>query len=240
MNYHLKYLKYKTKYLNLKKLIGGITYTIPLELLDNEIFNEIFNKSTHIDKSKITKITYERKIQQLTYEKYDEKTNTYQKVVSDKRINQFIFNVFVNYSETPIIIACDDSRKKNYSNIYSYRWIPALSTDTTDRILWNFIVNGSINSYSYYLERFGQLLGHLVNNNIVLLQEKILTYDECPINLTKYDELDEIVLLYPCLHTVSNNAYTTANITKCPICREEIDDTQLLSFDEFNKIYLNE
>jgi len=236
MNYHLKYLKYKTKYLNLKELIGGAINEIPLRLLDYTIFDEVFDSYTHINKSNITRITYERKIQQLTYEKYDEKTGTYKKIISDERINQLIFNIYFSQNVSPIIISCNDSRKRNYSDISSYIWIPATSTNKSDSILPYFINNGSANSYSYYLGRFGQLLAHLVNNNIVLLQEKILTYDECPINLTKYNELDAIVLLYPCLHTVSNNAYSTGRVTTCPICRKVIDDIQLLSFDQFNLI----
>ena len=219
--------------------MDDIIYNIPLILLDNPLFNDLFTRFTHIDKTKIIKITYERKINKLKYEKYDEITNEYQDIVSDNRINQFIFNIYVNYSESPIIITCDDSRNRNYLKLSTYRWIPALSTNNSNRILWKFIINGSLNSYDFYLELLGKTLAHIVNNNIVLLEDKILTYNECPINLTKYDYSDNVILLYPCLHSVSNNAHSTGNVQICPICRNDINDIQMLSFDEFNKIYIH-
>jgi hypothetical protein len=156
-----------------------MTLNILLELLNNLLFNDLFTGFTHIDKTKIVTITYERKIENIKYEKYDPETNTYHDVFTDDRNSQFIFNINVNYSSSPIIISCNDSREHDYSRIYSYRWIPAKSTENSNKILWNFIINGSLNNYSYYLESFGQILGHIVNNNIVLLEEKILTYDKC-------------------------------------------------------------
>jgi len=214
-------------------------YTIPLELLNNILFNNLFTGSIYIDKSKIVNIKYERKIENIKYEKYDPVTNTYHDVFTDDRTSQFIFNINVNYSSSPIIISCNDSRERDYSKINSYRWIPAKSTENSNKILWNFIINGSLNNNTYYLETFGQILGHIVNNNIVLLEEKILSYDKCPINLTEYDSSSNIALLYPCLHTISSNYCEIDLDNKCPVCRININDTQLLTFIEFNKIFKN-
>jgi hypothetical protein len=216
-----------------------MTCSIPLELLNNKLFNNLFTGLTYIDKTKIITITYERKIEKIKYEKYNPETNTYHDVFTDDRTSQFIFNINVNYSSSPIIISCDDSRERDYSKLTSYRWIPAKSTENSNKIIWNFIINGSLNDYSYYLEKFGQILGYIVNNNIVLLEEKILKYNKCPINLTEYDSSSNILLLYPCLHSISSTAYETGLVNKCPICRININDTQLLTFIEFNKILEN-
>ena len=54
--YKYKYIKYKNKYFELKKLIGGGT-NIPLGLLlDNPKFDFIFSGSSHIDKTTISNI----------------------------------------------------------------------------------------------------------------------------------------------------------------------------------------
>jgi hypothetical protein len=121
---------------------------------------------------------------------------------------------------------------------HTYRFIPALSTKSDNRILWEFVINGAGNVYEYYLEKLGQVLGHIVNNNILLLEEKILNYNECPINLTSYDSSDNIIILYPCLHSISNSAYSTGLVRECPLCRSRIDSIQSLTIDEFNRLFV--
>jgi len=236
--YKNKYIKYKNKYLGLKNLLGG-GINIPLELLlNNPAFDFLFEGYKHIDKSLITNITYERIITKITYEKYNPETNSYSLVETDERSNQLLFKISVNYSDEPLIICCEDSRFRSFKQIKTYRWIPALSTKSDNRILRNFAINGSINYYEYCLENLGQVLGHIVNNNILLLEEKILNYNECPINLTQYDLSDNIILLFPCLHTISNAAYSTGLVRECPLCRSRIDSIQSLTFDEFNHLFV--
>ena len=235
--YKNKYLKYKNKYLELKNLLGG-GINIPLELLlNNPAFDFLFEGYKHIDKSLITNITYERIITKITYEKYNPETNSYSLFETDERSNQLLFKISVNYSPEPIIICCEDSRLRDWAQSHTYRFIHALSTKSDNGIIWKFVKNGSMNYYQYCLEKLGQVLGHIVNNNILLLEEKILNHNECPINLTPYDSSDNVILLFPCLHSISNAAYSTGLVRECPICRSRIDSIQSLTIDEFNRLF---
>ena len=38
---------------------------------------------------------------------------------------------------------------------------------------------------------------------------------------------------------MSSTAYETDLVNKCPICRMDVNNIQLLTFDEFNKIFQN-
>jgi len=242
--YRIKYLKYKNKYLNLKKYLGGSSgevsreYDMPLQLLlDNPRFNSyLFIGFSHIDKTKITKITYKRIIKKVSYERYNQDTGTYSIVETDERYNQFLFTITIEGLSEPIILLCENSGKLSWDDLLSYRWIPNGSTDIDNPNLELFIINGSRNSNSALLSTLSSILGYLVNNNILLIKEKILNYDECPINLTKYDANDNIILLFPCLHTVSNLAYSTGLVRDCPICRSEILNIQSLTFEEFGEL----
>jgi hypothetical protein len=242
--YKIKYFKYKNKYLNLKKYLGGSfgevnhEYDIPLHLLlDNPRFDSyLFTGFCHIDKTKITKITYKRIIKKISYERYNPGTRTYSIVETDERHTQFLFTITIEGLSMPIIVLCENSGKLSWDDVLSYRWIPNGSTNIDDPNLEVFIINGSRNGNSSKLSTLSSILGYLVNNNILLIKEKILNYDECPINLTKYDATDNIILLFPCLHTVSNLAYSTGLVRHCPICRSEILNTQSLTFEEFNEL----
>lgn len=211
---------------------------IPLNLLfDNTQYsNYLFSGFSHIDKTKITKITYKRVIRTITYKKYNLDFDFYSSVETGEKYNQFEFKIYVNYSFEPIVISCVDSRERDLNSSQSYRWIPSSSTQTNNNILINFITNGSTNNYENILRYLGYILGHIVNNNILLLGDKILNYDGCPITLTKYDSSDNIILLYPCFHTVSNMAYSTGSVLNCPICRSNIKHIQILTFEEFRNL----
>jgi hypothetical protein len=208
---------------------------IPLELLNNPKFtSRLFTGK--VDRTNIQKITYIREFKHIEYEKYNPETNTYSKVFTDERVGQFMFSIYLENVITPIKICCEDCGQRDFSNIYKYQWIPALSTSNSDRILYNLFVNCSLNDYDYYLDLFGKILAFIVNNNIVLLEEKVLTSDTCCVNLTKYDSSENIILFFPCLHTVSNSAELAGNFEICPMCKQKIVDKQTLTFEDFTKI----
>ena len=266
-NKYNKQNKFKaSKSRKFKKIIfgGGPPYTnFPLEALDDRLFGKLFiNKDSFykssINKSKIRAIEYERFIAETVHEKnIPPKTKggrgeeggggRYEPVsTSGERNNKFRFFIHLKDVSDPITIVCDDSRKKmdgtsdNSSVIHSYRWNPLMGTPSDDPKIYVLIKNMTLDNASWMLQHLSAYLGIYINAHIVEIGEKITNETSCPIMQTDYTTGCNIILFFPCLHCVSQDAYDNMQRTQfadmCSLCIQRINSTQLLSYEDYIKI----
>ena len=119
-----------------------------------------------VNLSMIKKISCKLDISQTPYQQYNCDTCKYVQEYSKQEL-KFIFILDIESVEKPIMITCLNSGKKKSDEITSYRY---LNTYEYDNEVLNysginkFIKNLNRNNLLYILEKFGYILGHIVNN----------------------------------------------------------------------------
>lgn len=118
----------------------------------------------------IKNITYTVTKSPTKYDYYNLETNSYIQKYTEPE-SKFIFKILVDGIEKPICIECINSRKLSKSDMGSYRYANTL--EYIDKIIEypgmsKFVKYLSKNNLSHIMEYFGYILGHIVNNNIVI------------------------------------------------------------------------
>lgn len=230
----------------MRKYFGGARrYNFPIaELNCRDIFTPSEYKP-YINKESIESIEYERIYNDIQFEKYVPETNTYVTMTTagvENRSSQFKFFIKFAGIPEPIIIYCEDPRKIDSGDEFSYKWLPMQSDSTNDmKVLSIFITNMTQNSVSYILSTLVSCMAFYINKHIVDIGEKVLHENICPVMQEEYSPGNNVVLFFPCLHSVSEMGYngmkSSGHGTKCPICNQTIKSIKMITYPEFERIY---
>ena len=159
-------------YKKIEKKLAYVNYNSLMSTLLNLFL--LNTDKTHllcgVNFSMIKNITCEVNKSKTKYEHYDVETNTYVTKYTEPE-SKFVFKIDIDGIGKPIYVECLNSGKLSKSDMSSYRNSNTL--EYLDEVInysgmEKFIKYLSKNNLSHIMQYFGFILGHIVNNNIVV------------------------------------------------------------------------
>ena len=149
---------------------------ILLNLFLNYIKTDSLSLLKDVNTNMIKNIRWGCLYDQTPYQSYNNDTCTYTKMYTKNMEEKLIFTIDIIDSDTPIIIACKNSRKLDKCDMTTYQYIGSYKPMDTfiDKIpnIDNFLTKYfSKNNFGLTLQTLGFVLGYLVNNNLDLFQK---------------------------------------------------------------------
>jgi hypothetical protein len=136
-------------------------------------FNNKYKYLDDVNFNLITNITWKSINNNTPYLHYNTNNYLYEEIFTDYSEDKFEFVIEIQNCNKPIILTCINSNLLDKSELQSYKYIGSynniddiVNIENIDKLCNLF----SKNKLMYILEMFCFILGHLVNNNLDILE----------------------------------------------------------------------